>query len=61
MSIDTRIAAARFSGQFRRSTHTQVSVPPGFVKTPTLTRLNPYPCAQVWVFMSTGTGSPGIP
>jgi len=49
MSIDTRIAIVRFPGQFWRSTHTWVSVPLGFVKTPTLTRLNPYPCARVRV------------
>ena len=61
MSIDTRIAVARFPGQFWRSTRTWVSVPLGFVKTPTLTRLNPYPCARVRVLAGTGTGSPGLP
>jgi len=61
MSIDIRIAVARFPGWCSMPTRTRVSVPPGFWKTPTLTRPNPYPCARVRVFAGTGTGSPGIP
>jgi len=34
---------------------------PGFLKTLTPTRRNPYPWAQVRVFAAMGTGSPGIP
>ena len=61
MSIDICIAVARFPGQCSMHTRTQVSVPPGFLKTPTLTRLNPYPYARVQVFAGMGMGSPGIP
>ena len=43
MSLDIRIAIVRFPGQFFSRTRTQISVPPGFLKTPTLTRQNPYP------------------
>jgi len=61
VSVGTRIAIARFLVGFGSATRTRVSVPPGFLKTPTLTHMNPYPCARVRVFAGTGTGSSGIP
>ena len=32
----------------------RVSVPPGFLKTPTLTCMNSYPCVRVWVRVALG-------
>jgi len=61
MSIDIRIAIVRFPGQCSMHTRTQVSIPPGFLKTPTLTCLNPYLYTRVQVFTGMGMGSPGIP
>ena len=43
VSIDTCTAVARFLSRFWRHTRTRVGVPPGFYKTQTPTRRNPYP------------------
>jgi hypothetical protein len=40
VSIDIRIAAARFFGQFWSPTCARFSVPSGFAKTPALSELN---------------------
>jgi len=61
MSIDTRIAVARFPGQFWWLTHTWVSGPPGFMQTPTHDPPKPVPLWQVRVCWGRGTGSPGKP
>ena len=52
--------ALRLRG-FWRHTRTQVGVPPGFCKTCTHTRRNPYPWAWVRGFWGTGAGSRGKP